>query len=873
MQLIIAEKPDLGKAIAEAIPAKKEYDRGEQLIHTTLHGKPTTIAWCFGHLLELWDPEDYDESYKKWTMEALPFYFEGWKHKVKKDTKGGGGVEKRVKQIGDLLRQADTVIHAGDIDDEGQLLIDELLQFHNYRGKVLRLNTNDVSPAAMSKALNSMTSNEAHVADGVSAFGRQLSDKVFGYNLTRYFTLVNGNGTTLPVGRVKMPTLGLVVRRDRIIEGHSKTVYYTLGVELDIDGKIVPAKYAPAQDNPRLQDGKILDKAYINSLATKIKGKAYSDITIAKQTKQQSPPLPFNQTALYTFCANKWNLQPGKVRVITQNLREKHHAITYNRSDCQYLGEETFVEAPKTLPLVCANMGLETSSFDTSIHSRCFNDANLTAHTAIIPTMTKQDLSTFTLDERKVYDIIARYYLIQFMPPATKEVTKLSVPSEDGGNIVSTSTEIKKPGYLTLLKDFGEAQDEEGAETSDEEKSSVLSSFTDGRYAGKAVNTSAQEQETKPPARYTQATLVKDMTCIAKYVENERVRKLLQEKDKDKKGENGSIGTPATRDIIITELIKAGYLREDTKGKKSYLISTELGREFYDILPDSVRKVDVSAKWWYEQEKIKSGDMTPEDMAKDVLRTVDSIIKSGAGKMDNSDKYSKGMVGGDSLGKCPKCGGDVFETAKGYRCVADGCKFSIYKDDRFFASLGKTLPPKAVSIILKTGRISVKNCKSSRGKTFDAVILCDFSEDRPNYSFAGAGDLEEVGKCPKCGGKVVERGKGFSCSAEGCKFMLWKTNKFLDSMGKKLTAPAVKELLSKGRVGLKGCKSLKGTKYDCILIADFSGEYVNFTREFPNDRSGASRSKGSKQTGGAPSGSKVSTEKADFNSFYKDLLG
>lgn len=866
MQLIIAEKPDLGKAIAEAIRAPKDFNREEQVIHTTLHGQPTTIAWCFGHLLELCDPEDYDESYKKWTMEALPFYFQNWKHKVKKDTKGGGGVEKRVKQIGALLQEADTVIHAGDIDDEGQLLIDELLEFHNYYGKVLRLNTNDVSPAALAKALNSMTPNSSHVADGVSAFGRQLSDKVFGYNLTRYFTLINGNGTTLPVGRVKMPTLGLVVRRDRLIEGHSKTVYYTLGVKLDIDDKQVPAKYVPAADNPRLQDGKILKKAYIDVIAAKIKGRTFSNINVSKQEKEQSPPLPFNQTALYTYCANKWNLQPGKVRVITQNLREKHHAITYNRSDCQYLGEETFAEAPKTLPLVCANIGMDTCSFDTTIHSRCFNNANLTAHTAIIPTMTKQDLSSFTPDERRVYDSIARYYLIQFMPPATKEVTKLLIPSEDGGSIVATSTEILNPGYLTLLNDFGEDEDDDGAESFDEEKSSVLSSFSSGRYAGKVVDTSTQEQETKPPARYTQATLVKDMVCIAKYVENERVRKLLLGKDKDKKGENGSIGTPATRDVIITELIKAGYLREDTKGKKSYLISTDLGREFYDILPDSVRKVDVSAKWWYEQEKIKAGEMTPDAMARDVLRTVDSIIKSGVGKMTNSEKYSKGMVGGDSLGQCPKCGGDVFETAKGYRCISEGCKFSMFKDDKFFVSLGKRLPPKAVSIILRTGRIAVKNCKSKKsGKSYDAVVLVDFSEDRPKYSFAGVEDLEEIGKCPKCGSRVVEQGNSFSCSSPDCKFILWKSSKFLDSMGKKLSASAAKELLAKGRIGLKGCKSSKGTKYDCILVADFSGEYMKYTREFKNDRSGCSKGKAAKPV--SPGGLNGRTDRQDFNFF------
>lgn len=831
MILFIAEKPDLGKSIAAAIPGKKEYDTHKGIITTSFEGEPATIVWCYGHLLTLWDPEDYDPNLKEWKMETIPFYFPDWKHKAQPDKAD------RVKQIGALLQHADTVVNAGDIDEEGQLLVDELLSFHNYNGKVLRLNTNDTSEVAMRKALKSMVPNELRSRDGVSAFGRQLCDKVFGYNLTRYYSLINGGKKTLPTGRVKMPTLGLVVQRDRLIENHKKILYYTINASVAVAaGKPVdvPCRYVPCADNPHLTNGKFLDKEYVQGLKSKIEGASLPDIAITREIKKSAPPLPFNQTKLYEYCARKWDLQPTEVAKITQNLREKHKAITYNRSDCQYLGEATFDEAPATLPTICANLQIDSTQFDTTIKSKCFNDANISAHTAIIPTNKKQDLSTFTSNERKVYEAIAKFYLIQFMPPLKSEVTKLATPAADGGSLQSTSSKVLEQGYRVLLDD----QDEE---TDDDENqqaaASALSTIPVGNYNGSVKNASISEQETKPPARYTQASLLSDMSSIAKYVQHPTVKKLLLQKDQGKKGESGSIGTPATRHAIIGELIKAGYLYEEKKGKRTNLISTELGREFYDVLPDSVRKVDVSAKWWYEQQKIKEGEMTPEEMARDVLRTVQAIINSKAGRMENADRYSTGVVGGTPLGKCPKCGGDVYETAKGYKCMGQDCKFYISKEDKFFANvLRKPVAPAAISIMLKSKHLKVKNITSKSGKTYDAEVLVDFSGDFPQYKFASDDEVDAIGKCPLCGGRVIEKNRGFFCTTQECSFSIWKENKFLQSLGKKgFTTAMVKNLLTKHQTPLKGCVSQKTQKkYDAVLCVAFDTDgKAKYSLDFP----------------------------------------
>lgn len=836
MVLIIAEKPELGRAIGAAL--QDSHPAAGNTIQGRLHGKAATVIWCFGHMLELYDPEDYDERYGTWKMEDLPLYFPGWKLKpIKK-------VEARFRQIVKCVKEADQIVHAGDIDEEGQLLVDEILDYCKYRGPVYRLNTNDTSHAKLQKALDNMVPNdEKLLARGRSAMGRRICDKLFGYNLTRYYTLKNQTegdkgykGALLPVGRVKMPTLGLVVHRDQLIEGHKKILYYTLSATLTFEGKSVPVKFEPNSEDPHLSEGMIQDRAYLDGIARILAGRTLSPIMVSKTTETGAPPLPFNMNTLYTYCGKKWGMKPTRVLEITQSLRDKHQAITYNRSDCQYLSTEMYEEAPETLPAICANLKLDPGQFDLSIKSRCFNDANLTAHMAIIPTqapVSRTSQNSLTQDEWNVYQAIAKYYLIQFMPPVKKRVTRLAAPGPEKGRFTATAKEILEPGYTAFLGEEGDP-DEESDDKHEETEAPILTQIPEGTYSGSVSAPQVTEKETKPPTRYTATTLVNDMASIAKYVENKAVRDLLKKKDQGKKGEHGSIGTPATRNRVVDELIKAGYLREERKGKQTYLISTPLGREFYDILPDSVRKVDVSAKWWVEQQEICAGHMTPEQMAQDVLKTVSAIIATGDGTMKNAGQYAQGIVDSTSLGQCPHCGNSVAEGAKAFRCTGTDCDFAILKKDAFFASMGKQVTAKVVTEMLRDHQVHLTGCKKKNGDgTYDTVILCSFPTDSPfpKYAFAQAEDLPAIGICPKCGGKVVERGPGFCCSADGCKFIIWKEDRFFESKGKKMTAALATALLRDRRVKLVGCKSSKGKKYDCYVSVDYSGDRTEYSSE------------------------------------------
>lgn len=705
MKLIIAEKPQLGEAIAEALPGKVDSTKDQVICKGEY-----TVIWCFGHLLTLKDPEDYDDKYKNWSLETLPIYFPEWENKISPDK------SKRVKQIGAFIKQADMIINAGDTDEEGQLLIDELLRWFNYRGPVKRLDTADTSKATLQRKLMEMEDNSQYELDGWSAYARGVADKLFGYNLTRYYSILNRENLSyenrvLSVGRVQTATLGLVVNRDEQIAQHKKTIFYTLSVYLEIEGLQVKGVFVPDKENPELTDGKFLSKIYLENKIAAFPD-IFSNVVISKKKIRENPPLPFNLTELNTYCGRKFGYKPDKVMEITQSLRENYKAITYNRSDCQYLSEEHFKQAPETLIQAADNLSISLD-FDTTIHSKCFNDEKITAHFAIIPTAEKVNTEKMTAEEKNVYEAIAFYYFAQFLPPAEKEKTELLIDLGNGETITASSKKVLKKGFLALL-DLKKKSEEDFAEG--------LENLKSGTYTATFKDSEINERNTQPPTHYNQNTLFKDMTQISKYVKDPEIKKLLLMKDADKDGENGSIGTSATRAIIISGLIKRGFLEEKKKGKKDYLISTELGRNFYRMLPDEVKTAEITAKWWIVQEDIKKGTATPETLIKSVLETVQNIISSGKGMVDGLAPAVK-----KDYGKCPECG---------------------------------------------------KVLNKRRGKFGDFVACSGY----PECSYIKKKQAKVVGKCPECDGNLVQRkgktGIFYTCSNyPTCKYIKFPMRK------------------------------------------------------------------------------------------------
>ena len=380
-------------------------------------------------------------------------------------------------------------------------------------------------------------------------------------------------------------------------------------------------------------------------------------------------------------------------------------------------------------------------------------------------------------------------------------------------------------GYLTLFKKDGIRNEE-----------SALCAVPVGTYQCDVLDASVVEKETKPPVRYTQNTLVADMSCIAKYVEDNEVKALLKEKDKGKQGENGSIGTPATRAAIVVGLVNHGYLEDD--GKR--VISTPKAREFYRILPDEVKKADMTAYWWVMQEDVRTGKDDYHILTNSVLETVRTIVHTKYPLLSEELRSQLAAASGreQTLGVCPRCGSAVIEGKRGFGCSGykQGCKFIIWKTQK--TSLMKDCVITAANVKAwlsepwvslpdgkkKSGKsVKLKKLTSKAGNHFESeLFLLDdaSSEYGPGFVFPEQDEKEVLGRCPRCGGDVTEFPSGFSCSGHenGCGFVIWKKSKLKMLSKTTFTAKDVRAFLLGQSVRKTTLLKKNGTKFTASLV-------------------------------------------------------
>lgn len=597
MRLFIAEKPEIANAIADAIGGQWADKGGYK------EKGDDVITWCYGHMLALKEPEDYDhKKFARWSFEQLPYCVLPAQRKLK-----GGSFDKQTRIIRDLLKKADTVVNAGDTDEEGQLLIDELLRYYNYTKPVMRIWFSVNNKKIVTKALQNIKSNKEYEHLGFKAEARAIADQLFGVNLSRAYTLAAGGYTTLTVGRVQSPILGMVVRRDRENASHTKSYYYTIEADLVVNGMSFKARYRPTANDSVDDTRRLDDESQALSIVKACQGKTVTILKAVTAKKSTPPPLPYNINKLQQDASTLYGFRPDKTLKITQDLREKHRAITYNRSDCQYLSDEQFEDAAGTLSAManCPVVASLAANADASIKGRVFDSSKVSAHHAIVPTDEQIDWQSFSGDEKKMYELIAKLYAIQFYPPNLYDETKLEV-GIDGFTFYVTARVDTDLGYKKVWGS-NSSSDDEGEDTEDSENagsvSADLRSLTDG-MKGSCTDCQIQKKETKPLPLYTMKSLLNDLTRAAKYVKNKSLAAKLKEKDKDKKGESGGIGTSATRSAIIGNLLDRGFIAE--KGKN--VVSTDLGQKFYDTLDDIIKYPDMSAIWYEQQKQIESLD-------------------------------------------------------------------------------------------------------------------------------------------------------------------------------------------------------------------------------------------------------------------------
>lgn len=608
MILYIAEKPSVGRAVADVLP--KPHQKGDGFIKSA---NGDVVTWCIGHLLEQAEPEAYNPDFKKWRKEHLPIVPDEWKHTVKPATKKQFNVVKK------LVKEADVLVNMGDPDRVGQILVDEIINYCGVskakREAAKRCLISDMNPDAIKRALNDLRRNMDFIPLATSALARARADWLYGINMTRLCTLqgqASGYNGVLSVGRVQTPILGLVVHRDLEIENFVTKPFYEVFIDLKTEkNQIYTAKWkpSPACESYMDEDGRVLLKKLAETVLKKVAGQSGTVVAVTEERKKQAPPLPYNLSALQIDASRRFNLNAQKTLDICQQLYERHKLITYPRSDCRYLPKGHYNDKQKVTQAIaktCPALEVAVGGADLSVKSKAWNDDKVGAHHAIIPTSRGVDGSRLSSDEQKVYELVARQYLMQFYPHFQYQEKQIDT-EVSGGNFISKQKEVVDKGWKVLLP-------ERKSSAEDSEFSAVkLPDVVKGEGV-LCVDGRLDEKQTSPPRHFTDATLLAAMTGIARYVSDPEIKKVLRDTD--------GLGTEATRAGIIELLFKRGFLTK--KGKE--IRATDVGRRLILSLPEAMVLPDMTAHWESQLEAISEKRMKYNQFMQPMLDGLGMLI-------------------------------------------------------------------------------------------------------------------------------------------------------------------------------------------------------------------------------------------------------
>ena len=596
MRLFIAEKPSVAKAIVTELGSTTPGDG----FFNCKDG--STVTWCFGHLLEQAEPDAYlpddvpltKKGAKIWRFEDLPIFPKTWKLLPK----GDKGVKKQLATIGKLLKKADLVVHAGDPDREGQLLVDEVLEHFRYKGRVKRFWVSAQDSASIRHGLKSLRDNRDYNGMKLAAQGRSRADWLLGMNLSRAYTLTQqaqGKKELIAVGRVQTPTLALVANRDATIRNFKPVPFFTLRARLSGETSF-EAIWVPEDSQEGLDDqSRLVERRIAESLLQQFKTATYASvIECSRKPQKVSQPKVFSLADIQLIASNKFGFSAEKTLNLCQSLYENHKATSYPRTDCSFLPESQHSDAKNVLSAIvrtAPSLKAIVTKCDCSIKSPTWNDKKITAHHGIIPTQQSVDWEKLNEDERKIYLLIAERYLANFLP--VHEYLACSIDLNIAGERFVAKGRINtSAGWKIIAMSFPD-------ESSSDDDFQALPELSPGvRIPISSVD--YKEERTKPPSAFTEGTLIRAMENIHLIVDDPQSKKLLKEGD--------GIGTPATRAAIIAELKRKKYL--EAKGKK--IVSTELGNHLLDVVSNVIQNPVLTALFERILREVEAGRLPLE---------------------------------------------------------------------------------------------------------------------------------------------------------------------------------------------------------------------------------------------------------------------
>ncbi|MCP1451295.1 type IA DNA topoisomerase [Priestia megaterium] len=712
MKLIIAEKPSVSKNIADALKIKGRQDG-------YFEGNGYIVTWAFGHLLQLYDAKDYDDKMSTWKMENFPFIPQVFKYKVKSNPrdreKPDTGAKKQLKIIQSLMRRHDVdgIISACDYDREGQVIGDSIIYNLKTDKTVYRLLLNEWTPAEVMNGLENIKLNTELRPLQDAGVSRQWADWVIGINLTSVATLKyqKGKGKALNIGRVLLPTLKIIYDRDKEIEKFVPENYYKLQAtfktkdEQEYEGTYIEGKEEKFKSKETLEEiqQKLIDKSGV-----------VSDKQVQK--KKEYPPFLFNLSNLQGYITNKYKgWTSDKVLKVAQSLYEKKF-ITYPRTASVALEESLVGKTAKVLETLTEDLPYKDEvKFVKS--KRIFDNSKVESHSAIVPTYLKpKKLST---DEEQVYQAIKNRFIMQFMPVAEYEETRIE-------------TKITGADLKGLFISKGKVQLVEGWKKVEKVQSKdTILPLVQVNDDVDLVKHEITTHVTKPPKQHTERTLLRVMeTCGKNYdgegTDEESLNAILS---------GFSIGTPATRAETIKKLKDVGYITAQNKN----LICTELGKKLIETFPiKDLFNLEFTGRLEKSLNDIEKRNFTKDEFLQLIFDFTTKAVETIKNEKEVTiNEVASQRKSNEIIGKCPVCGHAVIEGQKGFGCSnwKNGCKFVIWKNDKFLATMKKKPTKTMVKALLKNGIAPVKGLTSKKGNKFDANLRYEKNADNEYFSW------------------------------------------------------------------------------------------------------------------------------------------
>jgi DNA topoisomerase-3 len=729
--LVIAEKPSVGRDLARVLPGPFAKQEG------WLEAEDYVITWAVGHLVQLAEPDEYDAKYKRWRMPDLPIVPKKFKLVVR-DERSRKQMSVVTAQLG--REDVSEVINACDAGREGELIFAYLYEKAKSTKPVRRLWLNSMTTAAMKNAFKSLRPAEEMALLEQAARSRSEADWIVGMNATRAATirLKSSFDGAVSLGRVQTPTLAIVARREEEIKAFVPEPYWLVDATFDagpsdgapptpVDGDGEDAQGDGADVGGRVYEGRfhmgskprIATEEEALAIVEACEGKQGTITKLEKKEQRERAPMLYDLTSLQREANTRYGFSARRTLAAAQRLYEEHKALTYPRTNSRYLTTDMVEEIKPTAELVggkseYAKAAAYVTGLDVLPLARVVNDEKVTDHHAIIPTKAEHAVDRMGDDDKRVYDMVVRRFLAVFHPEAVFENTRVEttvLPAGEGagGCVFRTRGKLLLvPGWRGV---YGQMPSEaKSAAEEDEGADQQLPKLNEGEPA-QTVEIAGERKETKPPRRYSDASLLGAMETAGKLVDDDETREAMKD---------SGIGTPATRAAIIERLIQVGYIEREARS----LVATDKGLNVVRLLGEhALTSPDMTGQWEHRLEKIERGEDSREKFMGDIAGFAELTVK------ELDEKLKDVRIPRANLGPCPVCGNDIKENRKGYSCWArddPGCGFVIWK-----GKSGKQLSVAIAKELIRSGHTSkaVTGFKARSGRSFRAHLALSQDEE------------------------------------------------------------------------------------------------------------------------------------------------